>query len=283
MKDKKRIKIYTRSANVELYNYSQRLINLPYKRVRLYGTTADGYLYKMLEDKECDIAINIDEDAFVVDNNALQELLDYVEKNDIICCGMNDGGADCIRILNPIVMNPFFNIINLKAIREKYNREEIEAFDYEANKKELIKKLPKELQNYDGLKYDNYEPYYHFFFWLIKNFKTEYLYVKQHDDGYTTILYNQNKKPILLHTWFSRDFGKDEMQTNRIKSIIAEAYATQGMKMPNMPIVKARRWFENKRQEFAIWWEQWTKIGRGRWLYSHLKKSPKYYLRKILK
>ena len=271
--DKKRVKIFTRSANVELYNYSQRLIDLPYKRVRLYGTTADGYFYQMLEDTDCDIAINIDEDAFVVDNSALEELLEHVIENDIVCCGMRDGGIVYIRILNPIVQNPFFNIINLRAIREKFNREAIEAFDYEANKEELIKQLPKELQNYEGLKYDNYEPYYHFFLWMAKNFKIMYLNAEQHQDQYTTILYNQNYKPILYHTWFSRDFGKDEKQTDRIQSIIVEAYTAQGMKAPRMPIVKVRRWFENKRQELVIWWKQWTKIGGGRWLYSHLARS----------
>ena len=267
---------------MELYHYSQRLIDLPYPRVRLYGTTADGYLYQMLEDKDCDIAINIDEDAFVVDNAALQELLEYVLANDIVCCGMNDGGADCIRILNPIVQNPFFNIINLKAIREMFNREEIEQFDYEANKAELIMKLPKELQEYDGLKYDNYEPYYHFFLWVALNFKIMYLYVREHEDKYTTIVYNQNNKPILLHTWFSREYGVDEMQTNRIKAIIAEAYDAQDKKVPRLVFIKTWRWFEYKSQRVVIRWKQWTTVGKGRWMYSHLKKSPRYYVRKMI-
>ena len=148
-----KIKIYTRSANIELYHFSQKLIDLPYPRVRLYGTTAEGYLYTMVQDVDCDIAINIDEDAYVIDNSALESLLNYVIDNNIVCCGMRDGGVLSIRNFNPIIQQPFFNIINLKAVREKYNQQEIEQFDYLANKEELIKTLPVSLQNYDGLKY----------------------------------------------------------------------------------------------------------------------------------
>lgn len=278
----RKVKIYTRSANIELYRYSQGLIDLPYKRKRLYGTTADGYFYQMIADKDCDIAINIDEDAFVVDNAALQSLLEYVVENDIVCCGMRDGGVLPIRFCNPIIQNPFFNIINLKAIRKKFNREEIENFDYVAHKAELVKKLPKELQDYEGLKYDNYEPYYHFFFWLALNFKLMFLDVEEHKDGYTTIVYNQENKPIVLHTWWSREFGKNTIHTPRIMAVINEAYTIQGKKLPYLCFVKMWRWFEYKSQQLNEWWIWWTRIGKGRWLISHLKKSPAYYFRRIV-
>lgn len=276
-----KVKIFTRSANIVLYHYSQELISLPYPRVRLYDTTADGYLYQMLDDTDCDIAINIDEDAFVLDNDALKTLIDFVLTNDIVCCGMHDGGALPIRSFNPIVMNPFFNIINLRVIREKFNRDEIEQFDYAAQKKELIKKLPEELRKYGGLKYDNYEPYYHFFFWIAKNFKILYLNVTGHEDGITSIVYNQEYKPILLHTWWSREYGKDVIHTSRIKAIIQEAYIKQNKKMPCMFFIKIRRWFESQMQQFDEWWDVWTKVGKGRWIISHLKKSPTYYCRRI--
>lgn len=276
------IKIYTRSANIELYRYSQGLIDSPYKRVRLYGTTADGYFYQMLEDKDCDWVINVDEDAFVTGNGAIARLMSYMMEKDIVCCGMRDGGVLPIRYFNPIVQNPFFNIINLKAIREKYNREEIEAFDYAVNKKELVKWLPKELQEYEGLEYDNYEPYYKFFFWLAKNFKLMYLDVAEHKDGITTIVYNQNHEQMLLHTWWSREFGEDEIHTQRIKAVIDEAYAAQCKKKPILFVTMIWRWIENKSQEFALWWERWTKIGTGRWIIAHAKKSPIYYCKRIV-
>lgn len=277
----RKVKIYTRSANIELYRYSQGLIDLPYKRKRLCGTTAEGYIYQIIEEADCDWVINIDEDAFVTDNGAIERLMEYMMENDIVCCGMHDGGVLPIRFCNPIIMNPFFNIINLKAIREKFNREEIEAFDYAVNKKELVALLPKELQDYDGLKYDNYEPYYKFFFWLAKNFKLMYLDVEEHKDGITTIVYNQKHEQMLQHTWWSREFGKDEVHTPRVKAVIDEAYAAQGKKKPRMGCTLIWRWFENKSQEFALWWDWWTKLGRGNWIISHLKKSPWYYCKRI--
>jgi len=277
----RKVKIYTRSANIELYRYSQGLIDLPYKRVRLYGTTADGYFYQMLEDKECDWVINVDEDAFVTDNGAIERLMEYMMENDIVCCGMHDGGVLPIRFCNPIIQNPFFNIINLKAIREKFNREEIEQFDYAMHKAELVKKLPIELQDYEGLKYDNYEPYYKFFFWLALNFKLMYLEVEEHKDGYTTIAYNQEHKPILLHTWWSREFGHDTVHTPRIKAVIDEAYAAQGKKKPCMFFVAIWRWFEYKSQRLYEWWIWWTRLGHGNYIIRHLKKSPMHYIRRI--
>ncbi len=278
-----RIKIYTRSANIELYRYSQKLIDLPYKCVRLYGTTADGYFYQMLDDKDCDIAINIDEDAFVVNNAALKALLDYVIANDIVCCGMNDGGVLPIRVGHPVIMNPFFNIINLKAIREKFNREEIEHFSFQEHKDELLAKLPPHLRNYHGEKTDNehYEPYYSFFFWLALTFKIEFLPVEEHPDGYTTILCNQENQPMLYHTWWSRAYGVDAFHTERIKNVIKEAYVAQSMSVPCLFFTKIWRWFEYKSQQFQEWWTWWTRLGFGNWIIRHAKKSPKHYFNAI--
>lgn len=277
-----RIKIYTRSANIELFHYSQKLINLPYKRRRLCGTTADGYFYKMIEDDESDIVINIDEDAFVLDNSSLCSLLYYVINNNIVCCGIRDGGVLDIRPYNPIVMNPFFNIINLKAIREKYSIEDIINFDYSNHKKELIRKLPEEFRNNNGLEFDRYEPYYNFFFWIAYNFKTLYLDVSTHKDGFTTIVYNHNQIPLLYHTWWSRMYGKDKNQTRRIQNVIEEAYLAQGLKMPRLVWWKSIRRIERVRQLAISCWIRWIKIGHGRWIINHLRKSPVYYTRRIV-
>ena len=266
-----RIKIYTRSANIELYHYSQKLIDLPYPRVRLCGTSADGYLYQMVQDVDCDIAINIDEDAYVIDNAALLSLLNYVIANNIVCCGMRDGGALSIRNFNPIIQQPFFNIINIMAVRKKYNQKEIKQFDYNANKEELIKLLPVSLQNYEGLKYTDFEPYYNFFFWMARNFKMMYLDVAKHNDGLTTIVYNQLHEPVLMHTWYSREYNLDAFHTSRIKAVINEAYVKQRKKLPVCLYINIWRWFERKSQQLAVCW---NKI-RLR------KKSPMHYLRKL--
>ena len=120
-------KVYTRSINYELYRMSQRCVGLDLTRVRLVNTTADGYFFQMLKDTDCDWAINIDEDAFVVDADAILELLEYMKRNGLVNCGMSDGVL--VRPCNPAITNPFFNILNLSAIREKFNLDEIKAFN----------------------------------------------------------------------------------------------------------------------------------------------------------
>ena len=93
-----KIKVFTRSLNCELYHYSQKTLHCKYPQVRRLATTADGYLYDMVADTSCDIAINIDDDAFVTNEKALEDLVEYVIQNDIACCGMPDGGLTSVII-----------------------------------------------------------------------------------------------------------------------------------------------------------------------------------------
>lgn len=121
MTDSKRIKIYTRSMNDVLYHKSMALCSLPYEKVRLLNTPADGYLYQVIADTEADLVVNIDEDAFVSNIGALQRLIDYCIENDYVNCGMPDGGVVHLRDGNPLVTNPYLNILNTKVLREQFN------------------------------------------------------------------------------------------------------------------------------------------------------------------
>jgi len=96
-----RIKIYTRSMNDILYNKSMSFIDLYFPKVRLQGTSADGYLLDLIMDEETDIVINIDEDAFVYDTSILMNLVDSVIQNGYANCGMPDGGVVHLRHFNP--------------------------------------------------------------------------------------------------------------------------------------------------------------------------------------
>lgn len=77
-----RIKIFTRSFDLRLYRLSKGLFRdwkdaegNPIPCVRLTDQTADGYFYTMLRDKDCDVAINVDEDAFIVNPQAVLDLV----------------------------------------------------------------------------------------------------------------------------------------------------------------------------------------------------------------
>ncbi|WP_336664137.1 hypothetical protein [Elizabethkingia meningoseptica] len=211
-----KIGVFTRSMNYVLYKASNNTISIPFARNRLTYTTAHGYLFDILK-FDLDFAINIDEDAFVIDNDALLNLLEFVIENGYTNCGVRDGGILPIRTGNPVVTNPFFNIFNVKEIRKSdFSLSEIDQYIKKGIDYSQI--IPDNLP-YEYNITENYEPFYPFFIWLNTNFKTLYLEAEQDKDGYTTVVYNQNKVPIIYHSWYSRMFGIDKFHTDRIMNL----------------------------------------------------------------
>lgn len=230
-----RVKIFTRSFSPELYTYSRGLFHEDIPIVRLTDQTADGYFFTILKDTDCDIAINIDEDAFITDWNPIIELIDYVVKYNIANAATPDAGPGCPRHHNPIVTNPFFNVLNLKLIRTKYTTpKEVQKFSYENHREEMIAKFPQALL--DTLEYDlnciDFEPYYPFFFWVAYHFDTLYLPAVGHSDGFSTILHDHQGRPFCLHSWFARKFKVQKFHTRRIFNLINEAYTARQMQVP---------------------------------------------------
>ena len=88
-----KIEIFTRSMNWHLYKLSAKTILLPYKKNRCRFTSADGYFYRNILKSSADIVLNIDEDAFITDNNRLKNILEYFLDNDFVNCGVPDGGV----------------------------------------------------------------------------------------------------------------------------------------------------------------------------------------------
>ena len=206
--------------NYRLYASAMKtLASFDYPRRRLLGTTADGYLKQVLRSK-ADYVINIDEDAFVTDPQALADLLDYCIRNGIVNCGMPDGGVSRMRTHNPLVTNPFFNIFAIKELREHFS--EAKLREYSVHRPEYETKSPIHLlkENVEYC-YDYFEPYCPFFVWSSQEVKTLYLDGRQHEDGWSTELLNHEGKPFLIHTWYSRAYGKDPFHTGRIDAIIS--------------------------------------------------------------
>lgn len=246
MKDA-RIKIFCRSFDLKLYQLSKGLYeSWGFPCVRLTDQTADGYFYTMLRDKECDIAINVDEDCFITNKDAVMSLVEYVVEKGIANAGCPDGGGWTPRGANPIVTNPFFNVFNLNLIREKFSKQAVRDFSYATHREEMMTAYPKEML-YAERKWDferiDYEPYYPFFLWQAYNTKTYYLPSKRHSDGWTTILYNHEGNEICRHTWLARFYSVPAFvvrhwqpnagkQQERINHVIDEAYALQGLSKP---------------------------------------------------
>lgn len=228
MIDPKRIKIYTRSMNDVLYHKSMALCSLPYEKVRLLNTSADGYLYQVIADTDADWVINIDEDAFVYNLEALQRLIDYCIENKYVNCGMPDGGVVHLRDGNPLVTNPYFNILNTKAIREQFDINNIN----ETPQKERFSQIELLVGAHD-FSSTSVEPYYPFFIWLSNHFNTLYLKATNHPDGESTILYNHLGDEFLIHTWYSRFYNRTPFHTRRINNAFKEACCKQGIKYHN--------------------------------------------------
>lgn len=219
-----RIKIYTRSMNDVLYHKSMALCPLPYKKVRLQNTTADGYLYQVIADTEADWVVNIDEDAFVSNIGALQRLIDHCIENSYVNCGMPDGGVVHLRDGNPLVTNPYLNILNTKAIREQFSLDKLN----ESPNKERFTQTELLVEAHD-FSVTNVEPYYPFFIWMANHYKTLFLKATNHHDGESTVLYNHLGEEVLIHTWYSRFYNRDPFHTRRIDNAFKEACNKQGL------------------------------------------------------
>lgn len=249
-----RIKIFTRSFDLRLYRLAKALFRdwkdadgNPIPCVRLTDQSADGYFYTMLRDRECDVAINIDEDAFIVDPQAVLDLVGVLLEGGYANIGCSDGD-EATTGRDPVVTNPFFNVFNLQLIRSKFDR------------KALVRRL------------DDREPYYPFFHWMAETFPTLYLPACRHGDGITTLALDPQGRTLCLHTWFSRFYSTPAWivrrieptqgtQRARIDAVIQEAYALRGLPVPTFSLTdrlafagnKAIRWLIKVPQRIARW------------------------------
>lgn len=240
-----RIKFFCRSFNQELYLLSRGLYEqVGYPCVRLTDQTADGYFFTMLKDEDCDIAINVDEDCFITNLDAVLVLACRADEEGWVNIGCSDAGKGVPRKGDPDVTNPFFNIFNLREMRKAWQAES------------LIPELRKD--SYKGI-----EPYYNFFHWMVRTFpgRTFYLDNERHADGITTNL------DFCLHTWFARQFntslltrlfeGNDRKEIDhrkRINAIIDEAYRIRGIVRPTFSTCKrvGFKWDELQRWSIKI-------------------------------
>lgn len=271
-----RIKIFCRSFDLRLYRLSKGLYEswgLPC--VRLTDQSADGYFRTILKDKDCDIAINVDEDCFITDREAVMRLVEYVTAEGFANAGCPDGGGWCPRGGNPLVTNPFFNVLNLNVLRETYSREAVETFRFQKHRAEMEAFFPSD-KLYDGRDYDfcatDREPYYPFYLWQASCTNTLYLDSRRHSDGTTTILLNHLGEEICRHTWFARFYSVPAFivrhwqptigaQQQRIDNIIHEAYRMQQLPLPVFGVSdkiafvcnKIIRWIIKVPQRIAGW------------------------------
>lgn len=276
-----RVKFFTRSFSLELYEQAKHLFEgAGYPCVRLTDQTADGYFFTMLEDKDCDVAINVDEDAYVEDIDSVLDLAEYVLENGYANAGCPDCAPGCPRGGNPIVTNPFFNVFDLKQIRSKWQGTAegsriVREFRYDDVKQELRSKFEYDESLIIRPHFDSIfdEPYYNFFFWLAYNFRTLYLPNKKHADGTSTVLYSIDGRCLCKHSWMSRFYHQRSDQTARINALIDEVCESRGverLQFSASEILKFRldhllRFLIRIPQRIANWprkWKKWYEMSK---------------------
>ena len=186
-----------------------------------------------------DYLIYVDEDCFISDVDELYKLVKYFIENEYDFCGVPDGGVIAHRHHNPISINTFFTIFNLKSIKQVYNHKGVEKTVYTP---ELDKFIPHSLLKADlpdplsaqreeigdkrpessNITYDDFEPYYKIFFWLLlRGAKPLYLDARNSalDGGLTTEVVNHLGKVFCYHTWYAREYSSDDDNKCRINSV----------------------------------------------------------------
>lgn len=222
-----KIAVVARTYGGELYNESLKFLEeLPLPFYAYTGWDAQGYLHAICS-LEYDFVINVDEDAYVYDLQAMLDLIPFMAKEGYQYCGMPDGGVTQTRSDNPIVQNAFFNIFDLRAIRPKLpgiRRIEKQQFQEEW-KDEFPQELLREEYNWQGQ-----DLYYPFGFWLFANFKPLYLDAENwQEDPICSVLKNHEGKSFVLHTWYSRAYIKnEEPHVERIQYAIKQAEKLAG-------------------------------------------------------
>lgn len=209
----------TRSMNDELYEMMLSLCPSDWKFIKVLNSTAEGYLDYIFSTKfETKWVLNLDEDCFLTNFNKIYELIKFMEENDYDYSGVQDGGSIPVRIHNPLVVNPFFNLFNTQSIFPL----EKDYFDKKYNLNDLKNKYELYIRfTHSKYKYDFYEQFYSRFFWLLENgLKPYYMECNPYDKErylvYTplfriipyynspSMILDHKSTEIALHTWHSR-------------------------------------------------------------------------------
>lgn len=248
------ILVVTNSQNNYLLNksystYKSLFDNTNYKFVcidgknHLYGYHLFDYLFsKYFVDTSWDYMLYIDEDMFISDINELYHLIDFFIENNYTYCGVPDGGVINHRFHNPLCINTFISLWNIKDIRKVYDSKIIASVKYDKKKdgdifqnkqlSDIIDKHQNEKVNnwdspnvhYEKINYDDFEPYYKIFLFLNRNGAIPYYLdannsFNEHDILTSEVL-NYNGNVIGYHTWMAREYGKSLDQTSRINKIL---------------------------------------------------------------
>lgn len=253
MIDHAKISFLTTVSNFKLYKKTSLFYPDNIDRYVIDGTTGMFamnsiiYMMEMLQHKDIDWLIMIDEDAIMIDFENIMDLINHMNEYDFLACGMQDGGVNPIRKQSPIAINTYFSVINFKVLKSIWNKEEVLKNQY-IDKCEFV--LSKDFLKYEFDENSLFEDYYCFYFWMLrKGYKILYLNAENsiENDGYSNMLFNHEGKPLLYHTWYARLYGTSKNHTERINKVIQIREKIDNKKSTYIkPVIFINRSFKTK-------------------------------------
>jgi len=206
----------------DLYRKNLKILQqIPYPKCHLQDPPALEYIILAIEQLKdsYDWIINIDDDAFLMDFDALYRLMEHMHEHQYDICGMADGLTLTPRdVFNPVSMNPFFNVIRTEPFRTRFTDRQSMLARYDPS--EHIKIVPIEMYHPEiwqksadqitGHEFpSSYEPYYSFFHGVLPKLKVLWLYGKSYDYDKTV---NPNDvfvsdEPRRARTWYKYKKG----------------------------------------------------------------------------
>ncbi len=213
----------------------------------LFGIDSIKFMFDKLSSDKYDWIIMADEDVLFIAPNEVFSVIDRMNNENIVVCGVRDGGVLSWRDKNPYIINPFFCILNYKKIKLIYNKNEIDKNQY-ILENEFSDDLSKLSFEYDEKSI--FEEYYCFFLWLRrKEMKFEFLDAVSdtfENDLETTTVFDFKGNKILYHTWYARTYGVSKYHTERINKIINICNVEKN----NIKIVWLKDSFFNVKKDF---------------------------------
>lgn len=159
------------------------------------------------------IVVVCDEDMFITDESAIDSMIETMTQNNYGYVGIQDGGGLIAHRYNSKYnINPFFAIFDLDKIKPKF-----EFYDPSKDKEYGLKCEINPKFN---------EPYAGLFYWLNKEVFGANLIDLGTTDGTSTVI-RYFGKIVGIHSWYSREYGKDKEQTERIDKCIEYALKTK--------------------------------------------------------
>jgi hypothetical protein len=188
---------------------------------RCYGLPA---LRHAIERVPARFGVMLDEDAFVLSNERLRGLVDWAAEQGHAAVGVPDGGVFPRRVHNPNGLNLFFNVLDLEAIRAVWDPEQCASWMNRGG--EMTRAWPASSLLKPDVPYlfDDYEPYYCFYFWLADaGLSTGYLDARMHSDGLSAVVLDLEGEPVVIHSWYAREFDTPGPMRERILDVIEHA------------------------------------------------------------